>query len=184
MRRRFSNHSLVTYDTFDELPSSTLSDSSLQQAHLKLSEEDWKDNATTDLSPSKNITDNSCEPHMTLMPNTNEFRKVHLDEWSPLKSITDSNQKFPQSIKIREYKSETSAKKQWNGKWRIVFGLIWVISLMAVVVLVTVNNDVIQSSRIQQLKPVTLTPTNYEICLLIGKNFRRLIVSSLVNFLY
>ncbi|KAG4075616.1 hypothetical protein HA402_003441 [Bradysia odoriphaga] len=187
-KRRFSNHSLVTYDEFEELHSSALFDSTMLEHNLKSETLTMAEGRTDESLPESGAANcelqvSNGEPHMTLLLNTNELKELHLDKCSPSKPMK-SNPNVEESTMKKTSKIEPNIRKQSARNWRIVLGVIWAISLIAAIIFVTVNNEATQSSRKQQVELVTLMPTNYEICLLVGRNFRRLIVSSLVNLLY
>ncbi|XP_037025947.1 uncharacterized protein LOC119067208 isoform X2 [Bradysia coprophila] len=162
-KRRFSKNSLITYDEFKELQSSALLDSTMLEYNLK---------STSTMTEVSN-----GEPHMTLLLNANELKELHFDECSPSKPMKSNPNVLASKI-------EPNIGTHRARNWRIVLGVVWVISLIAAIIFVAMNNDATQSSRKHQVELVTLMPTNYEICLLVGRNFRRLIVSSLVNLLY
>ncbi|XP_037025946.1 uncharacterized protein LOC119067208 isoform X1 [Bradysia coprophila] len=180
-KRRFSKNSLITYDEFKELQSSALLDSTMLEYNLKSTS--TMTEGRTDLSLSTNRTANcklkvsNGEPHMTLLLNANELKELHFDECSPSKPMKSNPNVLASKI-------EPNIGTHRARNWRIVLGVVWVISLIAAIIFVAMNNDATQSSRKHQVELVTLMPTNYEICLLVGRNFRRLIVSSLVNLLY
>lgn len=97
-----------------------------------------------------------CEENKTSMPNTKEFAA----------SLTFPRKCLP---------SNTGKSKP--SYWKIILALLWYFSFTGVMIyMVTIN---IANSPIvtENHEPINLKPTNYEIVLLIGRNFRRLIVS-------
>lgn len=182
-KSRFSNQSLVTYE---ELQSSALLHSTMQEYGQKstpTSAERMNYPFISDVCLSKNETENcdllafNCEPHMKLMqeimPNTREFEDLNSTECSR----ESRDQEVLEAASNKTNEREPIAKSRRN--WKIILSVTWVMSLIAAFIFVTVNNFADQSSSTQPEELVTLTPTNFEICLLIGKNVRRLFVNLL-----
>lgn len=118
-----------------------------------------------------------CEPPVTVMPNTNEFKGVN--SIKSLKRHTIDSQKcvIPSSDYTMQLQPVFKSLTRSIKNWRIVLAVIWTLSLMTAIVFLTIAK---KQNAVHEDKLI-LTPTNYEICLLIGRNVRRLIVSSIYS---
>lgn len=121
-----------------------------------------------------------CEQNTTtLMPNTSEFEALSLNR-SAQKSM-----KFPRKC-LEPTPSYTSKSEPsyWSsiGNWRIIFVILWYFSFTGVMIYMIAINIANSPVVTENHEHIILEPTNYEIVLLICRNFRRLIVSSIPSF--
>lgn len=110
----------------------------------------------------------------TLMPNTSEFKELRSSEESSQK--LEIPQKCPVSTS-----SEPKSLKCRNRHWRILLGVLWTLCFTTVMILIALHNIAKNSNVTEKQETVleTFEHTNYQICLLIARNCRRLIVSSI-----
>lgn len=203
-KSRFSNYSLIVHNAFIEpLTSEYAEDDSAKvrtpnsksdlfvESSLNLNEynctayltECEPDASMSGLSPkdkpmpgsSRLQTLKSEVNRPTLMPNTREFEESILHESStkPMKLAIAS------TAKNKSKNISNSCKRLSN--WRIMLGLLGAFSLTVAMMVMTVNNIIEKSTHLQKHELPIYNPTNYEIVLLIGRNVRRLIVSSVYS---
>lgn len=131
-----------------------------------------------------------CEGNVaTLMPNTSEFKELSLNEetlpkvkrpqkW-PVSTPSVTSERKPSSNASE--KKANSLKRRIRG-WRILLGVLWALCFTAIMILITLHNiakDSNAAHKQETKKQEIFEHTNYQICLLIARNCRRLIVSSI-----
>lgn len=121
-----------------------------------------------------------CEQNITtLMPNTSEFEALSLNR-SAQKSL-----KFPRKClePTPSYTSKSEPSYRSSiGNWRIILGIIWYFSFTGVMIYMVAINIANSPVVTENHEHIIFEPTNYEIVLLICRNFRRLIVSWIPSF--
>lgn len=109
----------------------------------------------------------------TLMPNTSEFKKINFNGSSQMAI------KYSESTSRNTSINETNSCQRSSTNWRIFMGVLWTLSFTAVLILIAMN--IVKKVNVVPPKHefIISKPTNYEIFLLISKNVRRLIITSI-----
>lgn len=205
-KSKFSNHSLIVHNAFIEpltsectgydstkerIPNSKSKSDLFVESSLNLNEynctaystECKREASMSGLHPKdKPMPGNtglkilkSEENRRTLMPNTREFEEsiLHENSTKPMKLAIAC------TVKNKSENISNSCKRPSN--WRIMLGVLGAFSLTVAMMVMTVNNIIEKSTHLQKHELPIYNPTNYEIVLLIGRNIRRLIVSSIYS---
>lgn len=150
--------------------------SSLTECRGGLSPPQIKSSKSSDPPVQARLSDVNYGQQTTIMPNTSEFKGLHAIK-NGQQTVMDFQKLQKPTVNKTSDKKAIIIPKQSTTKWRVTVGVIWLFSLVAAFVFVVMNAA--KSNEVDEHELVILKPTNYEICLLIGRNFRRLIVSSI-----
>lgn len=177
-KSKFPNHTLVIHDSLKKSLNSELKSTPNEQSlNYNSGLIEYKPDTYSSKAKERPLQGLKCEQNMTtLMPNTSEFKTFSLNE--SLHKSKKLPSKSQQSTSSHKSKCKPSSWKCAVPNWKIIFGILWAFSFTVVMIYQTMINGA-STSGTEKRETIVFKPSNYELCLLIGRNFRRLIVSSI-----